>query len=210
MPNWCQNRVRIQGTPEQIRAVREHMSCEHPLKTMAWFDLSDFQKKFEYDNDYDKFVEARHNAEPIPFSLNSIVPQPENIFKGNIGEKERAQCRLEGRPNWYDWNCANWGTKWDVDAEISEISDSEIEISFDSAWAPPIKVIEALADHFPDLEITYVYAELGCMFAGYHVFVDGEEAISRRDDVEVLECKDDDEWKIIGPEYILEGFGVYA
>ncbi|MDA3780456.1 MAG: hypothetical protein PF487_09615 [Bacteroidales bacterium] len=41
------------------------------------------------------------------FDFNKIIPQPENIFNGNLGEKERQMCEDEGRPNWYDWNIEN-------------------------------------------------------------------------------------------------------
>ena len=208
MPNWCQNRVHIQGTPERIQELREFVSAENELKTTAWFDLSQLEKDLNFQNDYEKFVDARHNAQPHPFSLNSIVPQPANIFRGNLGQKEREQCELEGRPNWYDWNNNNWGTKWDVNAEFTEISDDEIEYSFDSAWAPPVPVIRALAARFPDLSITHTFIECGGGFCGRHCYEDGF-LTDRRDD-QLQFSEDEDDWEILGPSYAAEGFGTYA
>ena len=46
--------------------------------------------------------------------LSILYPQPKDIFKGDLGQKEREQCAKDGVPNWYDWNSSNWGTKWDV------------------------------------------------------------------------------------------------
>jgi hypothetical protein len=200
--------VRVTGAHERIQELREFVSAENPLKRVSWYDMSAFEKEFEYQNNYLDFVEARHKAQPLALSLNSIVPQPDNIFRGNLGTEEREMCEREGRPNWYDWNIANWGTKWDVRAELTEISDNEIEYSFDSAWAPPVAVIAKLAEHFPDLEITHTYAELGCEFAGMCVYINGELEHERRDNISFTDDEDDPE--LIGPDYVVGEFGYYA
>ena len=74
--------------------------------------------------------------------LTVLCPQPDDLFKGNLGPAEREMCAAEGIPNWYDWNCENWGTKWDVDPTLSfsETDDeaAQIEGYFVSAWSPPL------------------------------------------------------------------------
>jgi len=42
------------------------------------------------------------------FDFNKIVPMPDFIFKGNLGQKEKEEY---GKNNWYDWSITNWGTK---------------------------------------------------------------------------------------------------
>ena len=75
-------------------------------------------------------------------------------------EKAEGLCRyykpmpteLEGtsapadKPNWYDWCCQNWGTKWGCyDFEI----DDDV-ISFTSAWSPiGDNIIQMFAKDFP-------------------------------------------------------------
>jgi len=66
-----------------------------------------------------------------------------------------------GATTWYDWACANWGTKWNASDTMTmtvepptqnEGSDVEpedrekLEISFSTAWAPPTRWLEALAE----------------------------------------------------------------
>jgi uncharacterized surface anchored protein len=49
-------------------------------------------------------VEGRRSLD-----FNKIIPMPDSVYQGNLGEKER---RLYGENNWYDWAVKNWGTKW--------------------------------------------------------------------------------------------------
>lgn len=82
-------------------------------------------------------------GEVIDFA--KIVPQPDNLFTDNLGSKEREQCAREGRPNWYDWQCDNWGTKWNAYSQsLLERDTYTVKIQFDTAWSPPTPVIEAL------------------------------------------------------------------
>ena len=110
--------------------------------------------------------------------LSAMAPQPEDLFHGNLGEKERAECAEKGIPNWYDWQVSNWGTKWDVDTEGLEFTDNgdgtaEITGWFDSAWAPPIVALAEYLDNNSDVSIRLVYYEPGCDFMG--VWEDGDD-----------------------------------
>lgn len=56
---------------------------------------------------------------------------------------------IEYETVWYDWNNANWGTKWDA-AEVSHLmardpeGDALAEYTFSTAWDAPRGVIDAL------------------------------------------------------------------
>ena len=103
--------------------------------------------------------------------LAALVPQPEDMFHGNLGEAERAECAEKGIPNWYDWNVANWGTKWDVGLEglsFTELADGEAEISgwFDSAWSPPTDALSTFSESNEDCSVENFYHEPGMCFVG--------------------------------------------
>jgi len=100
--------------------------------------------------------------------LQAMVPPPENMFHGNLGEAERRECAEKGIPNWYDWQVSNWGTKWDVSLEGLELSEDGTEISgwFDSAWSPPIDAYSEFSDLNPDCSIDAYYHESGMCFVG--------------------------------------------
>ena len=83
--------------------------------------------------------------------FNKVIPQPENIFRGNLGRKEEEMCQKEGIPNWYDWNIANWGTKWNS----SNCHNNGEEYVFLTAWCGVPEIIRAMSDKFPTLTFEY-------------------------------------------------------
>ena len=71
---------------------------------------------------------------------------------------------------WYHWNIQNWGTKWDITAQQVEIEyedDEQLEVSFDTAWAPPEPICYRLREMFKDLSFSWFYDEPGMETAGY-------------------------------------------
>jgi hypothetical protein len=136
---------------------------------------------------------------------NMLYPQPADIFKGDLGQKEREQCAKDGVPNWYDWNSSNWGTKWDTcdgDWDYEDAGDGEAILTghFQTAWAPPIGVYEHSADAHPDLHIESMYYEPGCAFAGMWNTIDGEDHYSLEGDKHKLEQE--------LPEELNDAFGI--
>ena len=70
---------------------------------------------------------------------------------------------------WYDWNIANWDTKWDIAGSVDiEEQDSEVvEINFATAWSPPEAICSKLREMFPDLSFQWFFDEPGMEIAGY-------------------------------------------
>ena len=67
---------------------------------------------------------------------------------------------------WYSWCVDNWGTKWDVEKHDSMIDDDYLELSFDSAWAPPVAWVKIVAKKYPKLKFALKYDEPGLCFMG--------------------------------------------
>ena len=142
MPNWCSNHITVRGTdPVAIKRLADA------------FDAGEF--------------------------CGTVVPMPEelNITSGRLGDgveqaeleaKSAANLEKYGYANWYDFNVANWGTKWEVggDGSTAEIEDDGLSFSapFESAWSPPIGVCEALAEQGCD--VTLYYYEPGMGYVG--------------------------------------------
>jgi len=68
--------------------------------------------------------------------------------------------------DWYHWCTENWGTKWEVEIHNSMIEDDYVELSFDSAWGPPIAWLRIVAKKYPKLKFALKYDEPGMCFMG--------------------------------------------
>lgn len=104
----------------------------------------------------------------IDFAM--LVPQPENIETGGCtGEHP------EGVVCWYDWNITNWGTKWNGYHLELEHGDETVTLRFETAWAHPFPIVEALSKKAPDSELSVYYADedLGHNLGSYTIS-DGE------------------------------------
>tara|TARA_R100000808_G_C2057987_1_gene90664 strand:+ start:71 stop:538 length:468 start_codon:yes stop_codon:yes gene_type:complete len=66
----------------------------------------------------------------------------------------------------YDFSVTNWGTKWDPEFDDFSADDTEFQGYCQSAWAPPLDVLESLKKQNPELDIVCYYNEPGMEFAG--------------------------------------------
>jgi hypothetical protein len=113
--------------------------------------------------------------------LMEFLPTPQELIdtvSGFVSEAEQAAHNLQqesnrkkyGHADWYQWNIANWGTKWDFGLENVERHDpNTVSAAFDSAWAPPTGAYARLMDL--GFEVEAFYYEPGMAFVGK--WVDG-------------------------------------
>ena len=153
MPNWCYNRIRIDADSDQVEQLKE---------------IHDI---------FDKHSDPFNQILPIPDFKNipnekGELPKLEQ-HKGKDGEIMWETYNFPDGKNddrWYHWNIQNWGTKWDVTAQNVEIEyedDEQLEMSFETAWAPPEPICYRLREMFKDLHFSWFYDEPGMETAGY-------------------------------------------
>lgn len=78
-----------------------------------------------------------------------LIESLENYIKGFFNIK-----RYKAR-DWYDWSCANWGTKWNA---CDTVVDFNV-IEFETAWSTPLPVFVELSKRLKDKVITVHYAD---------------------------------------------------
>lgn len=143
MPNYCSN-----------TATFKHADTDQIRKVIDAFN----QGKL-----LDTFVTC-------PPELRESVKPGENYVE-RVKAKEEANLNDHGYKDWYDWSVDNWGTKWDVGAEGEYDAakytpgQTEVTLSFDSAWSPPLSWYNEMADEF-EFEIAAYYLEEGMGFCG--------------------------------------------
>jgi len=109
----------------------------------------------------DRFVQS-YNKGTV---CNEFIPKPQDIGDG-----------------WYEWCLNNWGTKWDIGADIgtdheeryglkATVVGNQANCSFDSAWSPPIHLYEKLNEL--GYKVHASYFEPGMAYCG--IWQDGED-----------------------------------
>ena len=95
---------------------------------------------------------------------NTVLSEEDKEY-WNIGKTVFENIQKYGAPTWYEWRIRNWGTKWNAydfgDIEPDTIPD---KLSFNTAWSAPHKVIEKIAELYPEALITHEWADedIGC------------------------------------------------
>lgn len=148
MPNWCNNTVTF-----------KHENPKMIEKVVKGFNKGQLLAEFY----------------PCPKELTETLAgaRPKGTPEGKALEiQHKLNVETYGFADWYDWQTSNWGTKWDVGRDQNDPRKikvkkgaTEVTLSFDSAWSPPIPFYEKLHQEH-QFEINARYFEPGCGFIG--------------------------------------------
>lgn len=196
MPNWCENRLTIQGYKDHIKTCVNNIvdnnghepffdfnrivpmpdsiknatssNIEHIAKAI-------YKHRVEGDSnlllgylDYDWVKDLKIN------NVNDLI----KVFTEKY-EKELYiyfyNAVMYDDYSWYGWSLKNWGCKWNSSNTMVFISKdwSKAEIVFDTPWSPPTTLIRSLSLLYPNLEFELSYEETGMDFGGVITYVNG-------------------------------------
>jgi len=143
MPNWCSNKLEIQGNKKDVAKVLNFVGNKKDNNQK----VLDFQKII-----------------PMPEELANTTSPTQKDEKA----KAKKLSKKYGASNWYDWHILRWGTKWNCDgARIEDgVDDKNITIGFETAWSPPLPIVLSLAKKFPKINFRLDYIEPGMCYAG--------------------------------------------
>jgi hypothetical protein len=191
MPNWCYNSLSIDGSKEDISAIKTQLNQPYVKQHDQWnpetgqMEVKDYTYSnpiFAFHNIHNHRQDGVSDEEYIKQSDHTLPIEEQMMFKGNT---------------WYDWNVRNWGTKWDVgvgddneypETELMEESDTYLAYRFNTAWSPPLPAIETLSSQYPNVEFNLSYEE-ETGWGGEYLFIEGDGT-----EIEVYnnKCKDCD------------------
>ena len=121
------------------------------------------------DHTNKKRIDDMENIFSNDYPFNMIIPMPDDIERGNLTMEQREATN--GR-NWYDWSCANWGTKWDAyNINVQRLSDTSLYVTMETAWSPPIPIFQKLLEL--GFEVSAYYLDEGYNYVGQ--FEGGED-----------------------------------
>lgn len=140
-----------------------------------------YYTKLEDEEDDDKAI-------IIPAISNNLDYDIEMLHKAYITNKKADKLEMvnldagkmyliayiaTGCLDWYVFNVANWGSKWNATETQTEETDEAYLLYFQTAWTPVINVVEKLSKRY-GLDVYYQYIEPGCGFAGEMIYSDGD------------------------------------
>jgi hypothetical protein len=157
MPNWCENKLILQGSESSILAFEARYFVEVEVEV-------------EFDNPNQQLDNEGNciKAKCLEFRFEKVKPLPP-----------------EHQENWYDWCIENWGTKWDVCHFVR--GDKPGTYFFDTAWSFPQALFDELASQlendFAGLYFEGYFFEAGFGYSGnfYYNDQDGFECHSDED-----------------------------
>lgn len=139
MPNWVYNGMSITGDEAKVQEVKNRLAEPYEGIHIVYVGKECMSKTVTVERDLSFW--------------NMIRPEGEDL------EKYRASL-LDGPSFWYDWNCANWGTKWEPnEVGFEERAKDRIVYRFETAWSPPIQALTALSVSYPDVRIELEFEE---------------------------------------------------
>ena len=163
MPNWVYNTLTVEGDQLNIARVKKQVAQPFTRKYADYKIVNDKTELVE--------VEATFNN-PVFAFWNICKPEDIHAYLHDEGtgvpddpNDEKAWFQSN---NWYDWNVRNWGTKWDVansdedsypETELMTDEEIKLQYSFNTAWSPPIPVINLLSKQYPSLNFNLDFEE---------------------------------------------------
>ena len=97
--------------------------------------------------------------------FNAVIPQPESEEGLPPRYIRKADDCVMPYPdklwfNWYEWNVANWGTKWNAcDCSVNHPTPTRFLCWFSTAWTAPEQIFWKLAESHPDLIFEFDWIE---------------------------------------------------
>jgi hypothetical protein len=130
-----------------------------------------------------RVIENTKNGEDRVFQ--SLIGYPDHMTKDDYDK------------DWYDTNVSWFGTKWDVSYSSCNMDydETEIRLSPDTAWSPPIEFLTNLVKQYDGIEAYIFYSEGGIGFSG-------ETKIYRDEDGHTI--VDDSEYPYLEGIYLLD------
>ena len=169
MPNWTYNSLTIEGSAEDISAIKKQLNTPFSVEHDSWdMESKEMKRKtYEYNN-------------PVFAFWNIIRPLDMEAYHA---QPDRTKDVLDfSGDDWYNWNVRNWGTKWDVavtdedkypETELMEESETSLAYRFNTAWSPPLPAIEALSAQYPEVEFSLNFEE-ETGWGGEYIVVNGQ------------------------------------
>ena len=125
-------------------------------------DLSknvDIRKAYKSLNPFNKEIHTNPYFKEIDSNLSKYFKDKDFQSSIDLGKKYLDNFIKYGYCHWYNWAIDNWGTKWNVEDEVSviDLDDKNYEIRFNTAWSCPTGILKEFSKLCDDGELDWMY-----------------------------------------------------
>lgn len=172
MPNNITNVMEFDCSVERFKEIAEYVRGfnAEPLGHVDFNTLIPMPQDLDieagsrgtqgYEAYKEYLVKAEHLSEPERTKLEEsykvkFVDDP-GIWE--LGKQYYDNQRFYGATTWYEWRYANWNTKWNA-YDCVPIDPEDRRLEFLTAWDAASPILEAISNKYPDVEITFSWAD---------------------------------------------------
>lgn len=182
MPDYCKNELIVSGA--NVTKVLDFIN--NPDSEDEDEQIFDFNKLIPYP---EEFASADKRAAEYGDRLFAIDKDAKDNLKElallnqEYGfEPDASSCPDGYNHGSHDWCVDHLGTKWSTISVVLSQAPDRAVLNYDTAWAPPLPVIQQLAETFPGYEFDFQYFEGGMGFCGQLQYKNGKEVMNISDD----------------------------
>jgi hypothetical protein len=176
MPNHITTRLTIIGTEEQVKQVREAIKGEREEQFIDFNKIAPIPKELENTQSPLTIIsQEEYDIQELKIANDDLTENERNwgISRGLTQKLADEYKKKFGYAEWYGWQNANWGTKWNAYDQI--FNEASKVITFDTAWSTPQRAMYHLSTKYPTLRFKVEFADedLGNN-VGEYTLIDGE------------------------------------
>jgi hypothetical protein len=183
MPNHITNRLTIIPnetnvtlfTGEDVLRVREAIKGEREDQYIDFHKIAPIPKELEGTVSPMRIIsQEEYDEQERKIAENDLTENEKNwgISRGLTQALADEYKEKFGHCDWYGWQTANWGTKWNA---YEQYSNDDAVIEFDTAWSTPYSLLVNLSKMFPQITFEVEYADEDFGYnVGRYVLLNGE------------------------------------
>lgn len=173
MPNHVTNIVTFTGGEERVKELLSFVKGEN--KEFDFNKIAPIPKELKGTTSPTRIISQKeYDEQEKRIAKGELTDNEKNwgLSRGLTQELADEYKRRFGASDWYDWQCSNWGTKWNA----YEINQYDNVVEFQTAWSTPYNVLLKLSELFPDVIVSVKFSDedFGYNVGEYELF-NGEE-----------------------------------
>ena len=165
MPNWVYNGLTVEGNPDEVNKMITQLNKPFVNYIKTNGDLAYSVKEIKYPNPIFAFRNIYSHLD------HGVTEEEYQSQPPHNPDSSFADFMKFNTNDWYNFNCREWGVKWDVavseedkysNTSIQEADNGENKVvyyNFETPWSRPITALQKLSAQYPTLLFTLSYEE---------------------------------------------------